>query len=189
MNDILSTYIKRHIDITDYELELFHSYLTPKSIKKKDFLLQEGKTCKARYFITKGYFRHFYLDQKANEQTIHFGIENWWITDYASLVNKIPSKMYIQAMENAEYLELSEEALERLYVELPKMERFFRIIMEKTYIASQQRIEFMFSLTGKQLYEKFVSSNPDFTKRVPQYMLASYLGLTPEFISKIKNKK
>ncbi|MBL4669965.1 MAG: Crp/Fnr family transcriptional regulator [Flavobacteriales bacterium] len=157
--------------------------------QKKKFLLKEGKTCTSRYFITKGYFRHFYIDNKANEQIIHFGIENWWITDYASLVNKTPSKMYIQAMENTEYLELSQESLEILYLKLPKIERFFRIIMEKTYIASQQRIEFMFSLSGKQLYEKFILSNPNFSKRVPQYMLASYLGLTPEFISKIKLKQ
>ncbi len=188
MNSNLANYLRKYIDISDDEIELFQRNLKTKSIKKKEYLLKEGKRCTARYFITKGYFRHFYIDDKGNEQIIHFGIENWWITDYASLVNKTPSKMYIQAMEDAEYLELSQESLEALYIKLPKIERFFRIIMEKTYIASQQRIEFMFSLSGKQLYEKFILSNPEFSKRVPQYMLASYLGLSPEFISKIKSK-
>ncbi len=188
MNSNLTNYLRKYITISDSEIELFQSHLTTKTIGKKEYLLKEGKTCTSRYFITKGYFRHFYIDNKSNEQIIHFGIENWWITDYASLVNKTPSKMYIQALENAEYLELSQESLENLYLKLPKIERFFRIIMEKTYIASQQRIEFMFSLSGKQLYEKFTHSNPEFSKRVPQYMLASYLGVSPEFISKIKSK-
>ncbi len=188
MNANLTRYLRNYIDISDDEVELFQAALKTKTIQKKDYLLKEGKTCTARYFITKGYFRHFYIDTKGNEQIVHFGIENWWITDYASLVNTTPSKMYIQAMEDAEYLELSQDALEALYIKLPKIERFFRIIMEKTYIASQQRIEYMFSLSGKQLYETFILANPEFANRVPQYMLASYLGLTPEFISKIKSK-
>ncbi|PCI34798.1 MAG: cyclic nucleotide-binding protein [Flavobacteriaceae bacterium] len=188
MNRELELYIRRYITISEEELSVFSQYLILKTIKKKEFLLKEGTTCKARYFILEGCFRHFYIDVKGNEQIIHFGIENWWITDYASLVYQVPSKMYIQALEHTTFLELNEEDLEKLYLKVPKLERFFRIIMEKTYIAAQQRIEYMFSLTGKEFYEKFVGSNPVFAQRVPQYMLASYLGLTPEFISKIKSR-
>lgn len=189
MNPNLIEYIKRYISISETEIDVFQSYLKPKKLKKKDFLLKEGQYCKSRYFITKGCIRLFYIDQKGNEQIIHFGIDNWWITDYESLTNEIPSKLYIQAIENTEILELSQDDFERLSVVLPKTERLFRIIMEKTYIAIQRRIEYMYSKSGKELFDIFISSNPEFTQRVPQYMIASYLGMSPEFISKIKSKK
>lgn len=190
MNQNLIEYIKRYVAISQTEIDTFNSYLKPKKIKKKEFLLKEGQTCKSRYFITKGCIRLYYIDNKGNEQTIHFGIDNWWITDYESLINEVSSKLYIQAIENTELLELSQENFEKLCVDLPKTERFFRIIMEKTYIASQKRLEYMFSLSGEDLFNKFISANPEFTQRVPQYMIASYLGMTPEFVSKIRaNKK
>jgi len=189
MNPNLIEYIKRYVSISPTEIDLFNSYLKPRTLKKKEFLLKEGKICKTRYYIAKGCIRLYYIDNKANEQILHFGIDNWWITDYESLINKIPSKLCIQATENTEILELSQEKFEELCLKLPKTERLFRIIMEKTYIASQRRIEYMFSLKGEELYHKFISSNPEFAQRVPQYMIASLLGMTPEFVSKIRANK
>ncbi len=190
MNPDLIKYINRYIQFSETEIDLFNSYLRPKTLKKKEFLLKEGQLCKSRYFITKGCIRLYYIDHKANEQIIHFGIDNWWITDYESLINKIPSKLCIQATENTKILELPQETFDELCFKLPKIERLFRIIMEKTYIASQKRLEYMFSLTGEELYHKFIASNPEFIQRVPQYMIASFLGMTPEFVSKIRaNKK
>ncbi|HHC80839.1 MAG TPA: Crp/Fnr family transcriptional regulator [Flavobacteriia bacterium] len=189
MNTDLINYIRRYIDISDVEIDLFQSYLKPKTLRKKEFLLNEGQICKSRYFITKGCIRLFYIDTKGNEQIVHFGIDHWWITDYESLVNKTPSKLFIQATENTHILELPQETFDELCLKLPKVERLFRIIMEKTYIASQKRLEYMFSLTGKELYYQFISSNPTFAQRVPQYMIASLLGMTPEFISKIRADK
>ncbi len=188
MNPNLINYIRRYIDISESEIDLFQRYLKPKKLKKKEYLLKTGKICNARYFITKGCLRLYYIDTKGNEQIIHFGIDNWWITDYESLVNRTPSRVYIQATEDTELLELDHESFEELCVKLPKIERLFRIILEKTYIASQKRIEYMFSLSGEELYYKFINSNPEFSQRVPQYMIASMLGLTPEFISKIRAK-
>ncbi len=189
MNTNLSTYIKRYIDISEAELELFQAHVTAEKIKKKEFLLKEGELCKSRYFISKGCLRLYYIDHKGNEQIIHFAIDNWWITDYESLINKIPSKLYIQATEDTELLVLSERNFEELCAKLPKTERFFRTILEKTYIAFQKRMEYMYSFSGEELFEHFVSSNPEFVQRVPQYMIASYLGMTPEFVSKIKASK
>ena len=189
MNPNLIAYIKRYIDISENEIAIFQMYLKKETIEKKEYLLKTGETCKARYFITKGCFRLYYIDKKGNEQIIHFGLENWWITDYDSLINQIPSKLYIQAIEVSELLVLNQESLEELYTKLPKVERFFRIIMEKTYVASQRRIEFMLSLSGEDLYKTFITANPKFAQRIPQYMLASYLGFTPEFLSKIRAKK
>ncbi len=189
MNPNLIEYIKNYVPLSPTEIDLFQSYLEPKTLNKKEFLLKEGQICKSRYFITKGCVRLYYIDQKANEQIIHFGIRNWWITDYDSLINRLPSKLYIQAIEHTEVIELPLEKFEELCAKLPKIEQLFRKIMEKTYIASQRRIQYMFSLSGEELFNHFISANPIFTQSVPQYMIASYLGMTPEFVSKVRSKR
>ena len=189
MNQNLTEYIRRYISISEAEIELFQSYLKPKKLKKKEFLLKEGEICKSRYYITKGCIRLYYIDNKGNEQIIHFGIDDWWITDYESLINETSSELYIQATENTELLELPQKAFDELCHMLPSVERLFRKIMEKTYIAIHKRVTYMFSLSGEELFKTFISANPDFAQRVPQYMIASYLGMSPEFVSKIKAKK
>lgn len=186
MNKNLSVYINRYVSFTEEELEIFQSYLIPKTVRKKEFILKEGNYCTSRYFIAKGCVRLFYIDKKGNEQIIHFGIDNWWITEYESLINKDPSKVFIQALEPTELLELSEDSFEELCKKVPKTEQLFRKIMEKTYIAAQKRIEYIFSLNGEEQFQLFVNANPEFTQRVPQYMIASYLGMSPEFVSKVK---
>ncbi|MEK6152128.1 Crp/Fnr family transcriptional regulator [Flavobacteriaceae bacterium 3-367] len=189
MHPDLLDYIQRYVDLSEEEIALFVSYLKPRNLKKKEFLLEAGQVCRSRYFIIKGVVRQFYIDKKGNEQIIHFGVDNWWITDYASVINKTVSHCYIEALEDTQMLELSEEDLNRLCVELPKADQLFRKIMEKTYIAIQARLEFMMSLSGEELFQTFISHNPDFVQRVPQYMIASYLGMSPEFVSKIRSRK
>lgn len=189
MNSNLTDYIKRYVHFSTKEIEIFNSFLKLKKVKKKEFLLKEGQRCKSRYFIIKGCIRLFYINDKGDEQIIHFGIDNWWITNYESLVNKIPSKLYIQAIEDTELLELPDSIFDELSYKVPKVERLFRKIMEKTYIASQKRIEFINDLSGEDFLETFISSNPHFSQRVPQYMIASYLGLSPEFVSKVRGRK
>lgn len=184
----LISYIRKYVVISETEIDIFQSYLKTKKIKKKEFLLKEGQTCKSRYFITKGCVRLFYIDNKGNEQIIHFAIDNWWITDYESLINETSSKLYIQATENTHFIELPQEKFYKLCRKLPQTERLFRKIMEKTYIAIQRRMEYMYSLSGEALFHTFISANPEFIQRVPQYMIASYLGMSPEFVSKIKAK-
>ncbi len=186
MNSDLAAYIRRYIEIDEGQLAHFHSYLTPKKLGKKQYLLRSGQTCKGRYYITKGCLRLYYIDTKGHEQIIHFGIENWWITDYDSLLNGGPSRMNIQAIEPVELLELSENSLSELYLKVPQTERLFRSIMERTYIAIQRRMEYMFSLNSEELYKSFITANPKFVQRVPQYMLASYLGITPEYLSALR---
>jgi CRP-like cAMP-binding protein len=189
MHPDLIKYIRRYISISETEIAIFQSYLKPKKLTKKAFLLKEGQFCKSRYYIKSGCIRLFYIDKKGNEQIIHFGIENWWITDYESLINKTPSILYIQAIEPTELLELPQETFDDLCQRLPKTERLFRKIMEKTYIAIQKRIEYIYSLKGEDQFNIFIAANPEFAQRVPQYMIASYLGMTPEFVSKIRAKR
>lgn len=188
MNSNLTEYIRRYASFSETEIATFQSHLQVKKLKNKDFLLKPGQFCKSRYFITKGCIRLFYIDKKGNEQIIHFGIENWWISDYESLINEKPSILYIQAIEHTELLELPQETFDRLCEKVPQVDRLFRKIMEKTSIAIQKRIEYMFSLNGEEQFQLFISKNPEFVQRVPQYMIASYLGMSPEFISKVKAK-
>ncbi|CAM1365353.1 Crp/Fnr family transcriptional regulator [Tenacibaculum xiamenense] len=188
MNQNLTEYIKRYVSLTETEIETFYSYLKPKTISKKSFLLKAGRYCKSRYFITKGCVRLFYIDNKGNEQIIHFAIDNWWTTDYESLINNKPSTLNIQAIEDTELLELPQETFDDLCKKVPKIERLFRKIMEKTYIATQKRIEYIYSLKGEEQFRLFISKNPEFSRRVPQYMIASYLGMSPEFVSKVRAK-
>ncbi len=188
MNHNLTAYIKRYIDISLDGDAHFQSYLKIKELGKKEYLLQEGNLCTSRYFVTRGCLRLYYIDPKGNEQIIHFGIENWWITDYDSLINNTPSRIYIQAIEPTEVLELRESDLAEIYRKVPGTERLFRIVMERTYIAIQKRMEYMFSLSSEEMYRTFIKANPKFVQRVPQYMLASYLGITPEYLSALRKE-
>jgi CRP-like cAMP-binding protein len=189
MNALLSDYIQRYISITEEELEIFDRFLQPIRVKKKGFLQQEGKTATSRYYIIKGCFRIYYIDDKGREQIVHFAIDHWWMADYDSLITQAPAKLYIQALEDSTVLALPQHSFDNLCQELPKTERLFRIIIEKTHIALQRRMEFKFRYSGEKYFKEFISANPEFAQRVPQYMIASYLGLTPEFVSKVKAKK
>ncbi|WP_164914089.1 Crp/Fnr family transcriptional regulator [Aquimarina sediminis] len=184
----LATYVRNYIDISDEEMQLFYKYLRVKKLKKKEYLLTEGRTCQARYFIIKGCLRSFYIDEKGVERILDFGIDKWWFTNYNSLITQNPSENFIQAIENSELLELHNDCFEELLLKLPKIERFFRVIMEKTHIAYLNRIKYTRSFTGEKLYKDFIHSNPVFAQRVPQYMIASYLDLSPEFVSKVRAK-
>ena len=187
MNNSLTAYIKRYVYLSTQENEYFQTSLKQVTFKKGDYLLQEGQKCTARYYIVKGCLRSFYLDSKANEQIIHFGLENWWISEYDSLINQQPSNIFIQAIEDTEVLALDQLSFDQLSLEIPAIDTLFRKIMEKTFIASQRRIEYMLSYSGEERYTKFVDQNPEFLQRVPQYMMASYLGMSPEFYSKIRS--
>jgi len=183
----LKNYIKRYVEISDDEYELFTSFLTQKSFKAKEKILDIGNRCHHRFYIKKGCVR-FFSYNKGNEQIYHFAIDNWWITDYNSLLNNRPSNIIIETTEPTEVYMLSKQNFELLCLALPKTERLFRIIMERAYIAFQKRLEFLYNLTSEEQYKDFIQDNSEFVQRVPQYMLASYLGVTPEFISKIRSK-
>ncbi len=189
MHQNLVAYIHRYVEMSDTEIEVFNCYLIKRKISKREHLIEAQKeTCTARYYIVKGCVRLYYFDEKGNEQIIHFGIDNWWISDYESLVNQLPAKLHLQAIEDTELLELTTEAFEQLSKKLPKVERLFRIIMEKTTVAFHNRIAYMLSSSGEELYTTFINANPGFCQRVPQYMIASYLGMTLEFVSKVRSR-
>ncbi|WP_214073823.1 Crp/Fnr family transcriptional regulator [Mucilaginibacter sp. dw_454] len=189
MYTALLDHIRKYVTLTDDEAALICAKLRLTSIKKKDFLLTPGKVCRGNYFVSEGLLRLYFINKKEQEQITQFALENWWITDYDSLDSQKPSRFYIQAIEDAEVIAWNQEVQEELIQAIPQLERYFRLILQRAYAATQRRIEYIYSFTDEERYRNFSNRFPDFLQRVPQYMLASYLGFTPQFLSKIRAKK
>ncbi|MCI9846965.1 Crp/Fnr family transcriptional regulator [Flavobacterium pectinovorum] len=189
MYKTLFDHIEKFTPLKPFEIEILESGLGITKIKKKQHVLQEGQICNTMYFITKGCFRQYIINNKGTEQTLQFGIESWWITDYLSFHNQTPSHFYIQAVENSEIIAIEKPVLESLLIQIPKLERYFRIVSQKSFGAAQMRIKFLFTMSAEERYNHFKNQQPDFVQRVPQYMLASYLDFSAEFMSKIRAGK
>lgn len=185
----LQEHILKFASPSEEELAAFLESLELQEIDNKEFIVKSGQLCRYQYFIVKGCFRVFFINKKGAEKITNFGIENWWITDHDSFGNQTPSQLYIQAVERSRVLRISKSALNGALAHSLELNRYFRRIWERVRIADQKRIQFMFDLSGRELYQTFLDYNPDFVQRVPQYMLASYLGFTPEFLSKIRAEK
>jgi CRP/FNR family transcriptional regulator len=185
----LIQHLKKHILLTETEEALLLSKIAVKPVKKKELLLKAGDICHHQNFILKGCCRNYIINERGTEQTLQFGIEAWWITDYMSFSTQKPSHFYIQAIENSEIASISKTNLDQLYREIPQLERYFRIVLQKSFAASQMRIMFLFTMSAEERYHHFNNLQPDFVQRVPQYMLASYLDFSAEFLSKIRAGK
>lgn len=185
----LKRYINRYIDCSDKEIELISTYLKQTTYKKRAYILDEGQVCKHYYFITEGLVRFYYIDEKASEIITQFAIEEWWFTNYESFILKQPSRVYIQALEPTTVLFISKEQFEELLVKIPKLERFFRLITEKMLIATQKKYEYYLKMNSKDKYQEIVTHLPQLIQRVPQYMIASYLEISPEYLSQIRKQK
>lgn len=189
MYETLFQHIEKFITLEPSDIDTLESCLNISVIKKKEHVLKEGQFCNTMYFITKGCMRQYIINSKGTEQTLQFGIENWWITDYLSYHNHIPSHFYIQAIENSEVIAIEKQTLEALLIQIPKLERYFRIVAQKSFGAAQMRIKFLFTMSAEERYHHFNNLNPEFVQRIPQYMLASYLDFSAEFMSKIRAGK
>jgi len=189
MYPALLQHIHRFVNLTADEEQLLCAKLQPKTLKKKEYLLQPGKLCTGSYFVIKGCLRLYFVNDKLNEQITQFAIESWWIADYDSLLNKQPSHCYIQAIELCELLFLSEKDQADLFEQIPKLQTYFYVVVQKAFVAAQRRIGFIFNQSDEERYRHFTKLFPGFVQRVPQYMLASYLGFTPQFLSRIRAKK
>lgn len=188
MHDALKTHIRRWVDIEEAELEAMGRYFEPLAVKKKQNLLEEGKVCGHSYFMVKGLLRLFFINSKGTEQTTQFAMESWWLADYTSFSTQQPSEFYIQAVEPGTVLRLSYSAQEELLAEFPKMERYFRLLHQRVHAASQLRMKFHHDFSREALYHDFNKRFPEFVQRIPQYLMASYLGFTPEYLSEIRKK-
>lgn len=184
----LLDYIKNHVDLTVTEEAFLQSKLISRKFLKGQYIIQQGDICKHVCFVVSGCTKTFYLDAEGQEHVIMFAIENWWTSDMGSFITQTPADYNIQCLENTEVIMFVYDKSEILYTQIPKLERFFRQIVERAYAASQKRIVRSFSLTAKERYTIFKAEYPKIEKRIPQYLVASYLGITKEFLSKIKSQ-
>jgi CRP-like cAMP-binding protein len=141
------------------------------------------------YFVDKGCVMMYYINSKSASQIVQFAIEGWWITDYSSFINSSLSEYYIQTIEKSSIISIEFSQLESLLKEIPQLEKYFRIIAQRALAASQVRAKYLYEMSKEEFYVHFCTSFPEFVQRVPQYMIASYLGLTPEYVSEIRKKK
>ncbi|AZB23264.1 Crp/Fnr family transcriptional regulator [Chryseobacterium bernardetii] len=188
MTESLQKHIREYVDISDEKLEKYCSAFTLRKIKKKEFLLTEGSVCEFEGFIVKGCFKVFHTDRNADEQILYFGIENWWISDIDSFVNRIPSKLTIQALEDSEILLISKENKEKLYQEMPEVEKLMRLKFQRSIIALQRRILDNLSKSSEERYIEFLQDYPQTAHRLTNIQIAAYLGVTPESLSRVRRK-
>jgi len=188
VNEIIQ-HIRKFIAIDDAEAEIILSYFETENFRKKSLLLEDGQTSNKQFFIVKGLVRFYIINDKGAEQTIQFGIENWWITDYLSFQYQTASHFYIQAIENLEVLSIDRKSFDELLDRIPKLEKYFRLVIQKSFGASQIRIRYLFTMSAEERYNNINTQFPEFVQRVPQYMLASYLDFSAEFMSKIRAGK
>jgi len=188
MSNILKKHIEKFAQVSDDEFEEIKKFFDIRDVAKKENLLEAGQICKHHYFVLNGLLRKFFINEKGIEQTTEFAIETWWLTDNFAYEHKIPSQFYIQAVEKSTILYISQDKQDKLLKAFPIMERYFRFVYQRAYAAAQRRIQYLFSFSKEEFYFQAIKNHPEFVQRVPQYLIASYLGFTPEYLSEIRRK-
>jgi len=188
MSRLLQAHINKFTAVSDEEFEEISHLFSRQKVAKKENLLEEGQISHSYYFVLRGILRKFFINEKGVEQTTEFAIENWWMTDSFSYLNQSPTEFYIQAVEAAEILVISRPSFEKLLDTHSAMEKYFRCVYQKAYAATQMRIKYLYGFSREDLYHNFRRRQPEFMQRVPQYLIASYLGITPEYLSEIRRK-
>lgn len=182
-------HLQKRIPLSEEELNEFISEFKITKVKKRQFIVQPDFTAKYRSYVVKGALRAYVTDDDGHEHTIAFAIEDWWISDYNSYIYQQPATMFVMALEDSVLLQLDFESETKLKEANPKFETFFRITAERTAAFFQRRIITNLTSSAEERYDSFTTQFPLIAKRVPQYSLASYLGMTTEFLSKIKNSR
>jgi CRP-like cAMP-binding protein len=188
MTTLLKQNIASHISLSEEETEAFCNLFQQQLIKKKSFLLREGEICRFEGFVTKGLFRVYHIDQNGFEQILYFAIENWWVADIDSFSNEKPSQLYIEALEDSTVLLISKKNKDFAYSNLPQIEKLFRVMTQKTHVALQRRMIDNLSKTADQRYLDFREKYPTIYSRLTNLQIAAYLGISHEFLSKIRKK-
>lgn len=178
--------ISKHVSLTPEEERIFLSKTETFQVKSKTLLLYSGEVSQHTYFVNSGILRSFTINDNIIEHVLHFACEGWWIGDMYSYISEKPGNLFIEVLEDAEVVSISKENHQILYQEIPKLERFFRILAENSLVAHQERLMDNLSLTAEERFEKMCKKYPSLIQRVPQKHLASYIGVTPEFFSKMK---
>lgn len=184
--ELLLENIAKHVSLTTDEQERVLSFTAPRQFKAKTIVLKAGEVCTHSFFVTKGILRSYNMDENGVEHVVSFACPGWWIADMYSFLSQRPGHLYIEANEETEVLAISKEDQDKMYLEVPKMERFFRILIENSLVANQQRLIDNMSFTAEARYDKFSKKYSGLIHALPQKQIASYIGVTPEFFSKMK---
>lgn len=186
MFEVLFSHIEEKVALSDSDREAIRQFFVPKKLRKRQYLLQEGDLCKNMAFITKGLLRTYNIDDKGNEHMSVFGWEGWWLSDFNSFLTGQPAVFNIDAIENSELLLISRSDYESLTLAVPIMDRYFRILYQNSIVTKERRLMNSITYTAEEQYLKLAQAQPQIIERVPQNLIASYLGLAPETLSRIK---
>ncbi len=187
MFSAINTAISRYVSFSDEELKIFNSLLEHKIVPKKTLLLREGEMCDFEAFVVKGCVRKYYIDANGFEVIVQFAVENAWVSDISfSIYEDHPSQVYIETLEDCEFLMFTPETKEQLFAQAPRFERAFRILVQRNLSVTQNRLFNTLSKTATEKYLEFIERYPTIPQRVAQHYIASYLGISAEFLSKIR---
>jgi CRP-like cAMP-binding protein len=186
MLELLRRNLAPKVSLTDAEFDLFAAKTRHRSLRKKEIALLPGEVCQYASFVVKGAFRGYLLNEKDEEKTLLLGVEDWWMVDLYSYMTRTPSRITIEAVEPCELLQMTLADLEELYETVPKIERFIRLMAQNAFIASQSRLMDLMTNTTDHRYEHFIERYPHFFQRFPQYMIASFLNVSPEHLSAVR---
>lgn len=186
MFDVLLSHIDEKVTLNEQEKALMQNYFVPKRLRKRQYLLQEGDVCKNLAFVSKGLLRTYNVDDKGDEHMSIFGWEGWWISDFNSFLTGVPAVFNIDAIEDSDVLLLSRENYEAITLAIPMMDRYFRILYQNSLVTKERRLMSSVTDTAEEKYLRLSQSNPDMIERIPQNLIASYLGIAPETLSRIR---
>ena len=188
MFELLYKNIQEKITLTEDEFNYCKTLFLPKKLRKRQYLLQEGDVCKYQAFVEKGILRSYNIDEKGNEHILQFASEGWWMADLSSFLTGEPSIFNMDALEDAELLLITKPSWELLLQKIPRLEHYFRILIQNHLISTQKRLMQSLSEPAEERYVRFTKTYPDCMRRVPQHMIASYIGISRETLSRIRKQ-
>ena len=183
------SHIERHTKLSEYESAYISSFFSIKKVWKKELLLEPGIICRYESFIISGLFQTSYIDELGKIHTLNFPHEDWWVGDFKSFSNRVPTEMIIEALEDSVLLEISKSSLDELLAKSQPFAKYFRALSENASIAANDRIVNQLSKSAEQRYELFCMKYPNVLQRLSQKRIASFLGVSPEYFNQIKKKK
>ncbi len=186
----LRTYIDQYTSgtLSDADFAVISSAFTPRKLRRRQYLLQAGEVCRHFAFVVEGALRQYSVDEKGTEHILHFGVENWWVGDRESFVMLTPSKYHIDALEDCQLLLITNAGLQELLHAVPAFAVMVREMDQRNFIATQKRLYASIGHSAEERYEQFTKQHPDYLQRFPQHMIASYLGISPETLSRVRHK-
>lgn len=180
--------IRRHVELTDDEADRVLAVARLTSVKRREWIIEPGKVCQYRSYIVKGAFRVYHIDKKGKEHTVSIGVEDWFVTDFLSYITRTAAENYAEALENSLIVQLHYDDIEPLCSSIHNLSEYFRLTTERAFAYSRRRVISSIGKSATERYLEYADLYPHIVNRVPQYVLASYLGVTPEFLSKIRSK-